>query len=249
MNLLDIDSKINELTKELVPLNQRLEWVEGEIEDLEFEKDDIEADIAEIEGKIKKIKTNLIQTMAVDSDKFTGDQFTDCFILASMFCDREDEQRPVFNHVYFTNTEMMATDTFRAIMISNLEIPETLQNKFVRWDTRSDFNSNAVVLTNSFPNFKKLISDIVQRKPDIFNDIEPSHFYNRFHMEQHSKSDEREIITLKLTEQVAFNKEYLDIALLCFGDKPFSINFKSRLAPMLMYNENIQIVILPIRLR
>ncbi|MDO7789136.1 hypothetical protein P6N53_18150 [Desulforamulus aquiferis] len=245
INLKDIDQQIIELTQKLGPLGTKLEFIESEIEDLESDKDYIEYEICKIERRIKLLKSKLL---ASNIDKFTGDAFVDAIILASMFCSLDYEQRSLFKHVYLSDSEIMATDSYRGIIINGLEIPKELQGKYIKWDVRSDFEANTTTLEQEYPKLKELICDIIQKPGHEFNVLTGTGFYSQFNMQERSKDDYREVITLDMAEKTAFNREYIEIALLSMGDKPFTVKYTGRLEPMVMYNNSVRIVVLPMRL-
>lgn len=245
---ISLDMKIIELEKEYKDLDEELEGIEGEIEDLDFKKDCIERDMDIIENQISEIKKNMQNSAFEGLINESDDKFTMDFIKASYFTNRGDSSRPILSTVFVTDSELIALDGYRGIVIKNNQIPLGLHNKKIDWNVREDFENNISKVQGEFIDIK----NVIPKKEDakyIITDVDSDNFYELLNSVPYEKETSREIIKLGYQDfKIACSKELMDDALMVLRGEKFTVYFYSNVSPILLENENMQIIILPTRL-
>lgn len=250
MNRQDLSTKLIALTEKYNKLDSQYREIEEEIEFLEFQRDDLIDEMEKLEEKINEIKKQLLNAKLKDINILTGDKFTDLFILASYFTGKDEDVRPSFQCVHLNDSELIALDGKRGIVIKCDCIPEELQNTAIKWDARSNFQEN-IQNVEKLPNLKKVIHDGVTQAKHILSDIFPKDFYESFKMSTHLKNEECHIVRLYYSDTfIAVNKEYIDNVLMCFcfSNEKFNVHIKDRVSPIIFENDNISAVVLPVRI-
>ena len=117
MRRLQLDSQLIQLNNKYDKLDRRFDFLEEEIESLQDEKDNLEYEMNGLEAQIKNIKTELLDLKIQDINVFTDDKFTNDFIIASYLASKDEERRGLFQFINITDTELMATDAYKGIII------------------------------------------------------------------------------------------------------------------------------------
>lgn len=247
MQRLQLDSQLIQLNNEYIKLDKRFAFLEEEIESLEDEKDSLESEMSSLEGQIKRIKTQLLDLKIQDINVFTDDKFTNDFIVASYLAMKDDERRGQFQYINITDIELMATDGYKGIIIKCDCIPDDVKNSKIKWDVRSNFAENINHELGEFPDLKSIIEGARSTHKKAPTSLTAKEFYETFEAlepEDHGVT----IIKLKIADiKIAFNKEFLDTALMCMGEESFDVYVGGHLNPVLLESGSRSIVVLPIR--
>lgn len=232
---------------------EKLRATQSEYNDLvnEYDSriDDARSKIDEAESKLEKARKEyefLSEQFARDKTKKPKNDFEKKFYQATHFCRKEFADTHYLSYVKVEKDRMVACNGFAAIIIKCNEIPENLTNKLVPWDAIGDAIDFQKTKTKHL-DLDKIINDAIQ---------------NASHSQAFSKSSLLEIIEkiIKVedyetailnfaTVKIAINKKYLDYAMDCFeGTESFAINWKDEKSPIVFRNNDVTVLILPIRL-
>lgn len=251
MNIAELERTITALSNETTELISEQEDISSQLEqldELEQEYSDLETEIQQKENAIKKGK-KLFYEASRSLDTFTGDKFTDDFIKASYFASKEDV-RPYLNYIKITGNQLIAIDGYRAIIIKNTNIPDELKNTFIKWHVRNNFKNYIEAPDDRYPDVIKIFEDIKKLNKKIAK-VKASDFYSllNVHDAKNQKGFTCDVAILDIKDiKMALNKEYLDIALMCFGDSEFDVYLSDSFSPIKLENENISEVVLPIKI-
>jgi hypothetical protein len=178
----------------------------------------------------------------------TEEPFLKDFIIASYFCNRNEDSRPELNYVNITNNELQAVDGMKAIIIRNSSIPDSLKNTKIKWDVRENFENNNGEYIESFIEIHKVFPPKNEYTFAI-GEISVEDFYKKLKVNSYSNEPYLEIVTIETDWKIGVNKEYLDTALLAFKGEKFSLKSISAVSPLLLENERKSVLVLPVRLK
>ena len=216
------------------------------------ERDSIEIEIFSLEQQIKYYKNRLLNlSQLMPHDISTYGEFYKYFILASFFAERSeiaDEGKDAFQYVYITNDELMATDRFKGIIIKCESIPDDVKNSKIKWDVRSNYAENINRELEEFPDLKGIIEKARSVYKKVPAPVTAKDFYSTFDELEQEEDFYRTCVKLKIADvKIAFNKEYLDTALMCMSEDPFYVYIKDSTSGILMESEEKSIVVMPVR--
>ncbi len=231
---------LERLQKEYKKLSGECESLESEICGLQIELGDIESRREEVEDKIATLKKGLI--IASVDDKPTGEPFCDLFIKASQFADRYADNGRIFGYVNTTESELIATDASRLVII-RCDIPKGLERKSLKWSVREDF-LNKTEQVDSLPDCKGLVSEIRKTHEKAMVGVKATEFNEKLGVIYHSG-----YLRLNINGIIVFvNEGYIKTALHCLGDEPFNIYAKELLQPILLESKTMSAVVVPVRI-
>lgn len=254
----EIESKLIELKQELKDNETEYEDIQDEIESFAYQIDCLESDKyilekigANIVTEIKSLEKQLVSKRFDEIDnELTGNKFRDSFIKASYFC-AIDEEPEVLNHVKVEENRLIAMDGCRGIIVKCDEIPRELENTFVKWDVREDFEENAKSRIWQTINLDEVIKN---GKSNAIFKIEADKFIESLYPQTIKSSSllQDEAVILKAYgrygRKVAFNKRYVDEMLKVFEGNIKVYWPKSSLDPIVVESEGQQALLCPIRL-
>jgi len=248
MSIKSLDSNILALEKKYEKLDSRLQYVVGEIEDLESEQSDIEYEMGEIEIEIENNKKIMlgarIETLNIETD----DVFTNDFMKASYFTAKYNETRPALQTVHIIDNELWALDGYRAIIITNNDIPVELRNSFIKWDVREKFENNTLHEEMNFIDIRTVMPKKEKAKYVIEN-VTSENFNETFMVEDIKNASIPGAATMKYEDFLyGINREFLNDALTVLKNQTFTVYFEGEVLPILFKSENIEILLLPIRI-
>ncbi|AFK94259.1 MULTISPECIES: hypothetical protein [Thermoanaerobacterium] len=239
MILEELEKELKLLTNKAEKLEREHSELEEQIYDLEIEKNDIESELDEINHKINIIRQNINDFVNNNTDPFVMD-----FIKASFFCEQRYETG--LSYLKITNNEIIACDGYRAIAVKNNDIPNNLKNTFIKWNVRTSF-AEKTERDMRYPNI-----DIKQIAKNVMENYiykirtDSNGFYKVFNIEYTSSNDVNIMI---LNDYIALNQKYLEIALNTFDKlENFDVYIVNKLREILLINNRISIIILPILL-
>ncbi|MBW9154264.1 hypothetical protein [Clostridium estertheticum] len=247
MDIIEKDLELIKLEAKYGKLDESIGDIENEIESLEDEKSTIEYEMDEIEEKITRIKEKMLEVKIESLNFKTDDKFTNDFMKASYFTARGDSSRPALQAVNIKENELWALDGYRAIIITNNDIPKELQNTNINWDIREDFKENIINEKLALIDIKNIIPKKEEAKY-IIPGVTPENFNNIFKTVEGKRE---KLATIKLYYEdfvIAAKGEFLNDALMVLKGKTFTIHFFSSVTPILITCENIEMIILPIRI-
>lgn len=246
MENLSLDQKLIKLTNDRKHLDFRFRQIQGDIDDLEEKKDSVGCEIDDLDRAIEKIKEQIRSSVLYS---FSEDKFTNDFIKASYFALKDDDTREYFRCVYIADEELMATDSYRGIIIKCDVIPEQIKNSLIQWDIRESFKKYKKEIDGKYPDLKGIIQKIRDTHKKVMEDIKATDFYTVVEMQPIPTDEEMELVSIQCAEfKVILNKRYLDEALICFSGESFSIHMKDEKSPILLESGNISVAIVPLRI-
>lgn len=226
---------LNEFRRNLAMDISRYDDVLSEIKELEEE-------LEYLDEEIKQFRLDIATINQVGQD-----EFTDKFTKVSMFCAKNDYVNPILQNVKLTNDSLMALNNYICVEMK-CEIPEKLQNKYIKHDVRSNFEDNVVVADRVFPDIKilskfkiRLDSKTTQEWIEMLLELS----------EERTVDQERKIVVVKFGEvEIGLNKNYLALILNLFEDNEVITVYwdKTPVGGLLFQTETIKALILPIRL-
>lgn len=247
MSIKNLDSDILELEKKYENLGYKLENILGEIEDLESEQNDIEYDMGEIEKQITVAKKEMlagIETFNIETD----DVFTNDFMKASYFTARYDEGRPILQTVCIKENELWGLDGYRAIIITNNQIPKDLQNSYINWNIRENFEENILDENMKFVDLRSIMPKKENAKY-VIQGLTNENFNRVFKIEE-MPCDIDDAGRLYYKDFICgINREFLNDALMALKGKVFTMYIETKVSPILIEAENMEILLLPIRIK
>lgn len=240
--LRETQEKYRSVTNEIEELAYDLSNLENEQYRLENREIELENEIQELEKRLMDKEFEEI------NNALTGNKFRDAFIKCSWFCRRYDDNNAHLSYVRIEDDRLMATDGCRAIVVECDSIPEELKNTFIKWNIRDNFKDNAEIPRDRL----SFIDDAIKKgKGNITFTINEKDFKEKlYYKSRNDKGYNKEYEILKFNdEKVAFNKEYLDIALKVFKNLDITVYWpKTMFSPLIIKNNNQKVVLLPVRL-
>ena len=246
----ELDAKLIELQESRAPIEREIERLGVEIEFLEDEKNDSENKLIEIDNQIKSIKKKIHEDKVKSLDVFTDDQFTNDFIRASYFCSREDGDRPIYNFVNLTDSEIIATNCFILIKINSNCIPENLKNTRIKWDVRKDFEQHINREVKPIPNYGKILGEAEKTHRLVAEKMKASDFWNVARDITHTPETKYmcAMVHFKIGNlSITFNKEYLNTGLMGMGDEEFTVYAHANITPMILQGTRTTVIALPMK--
>lgn len=222
-----IYSHISELEDEAIAIGDRSEYIVKEIEELERQ-------LAEI--AFKELDNNL-----------TGDKFKDSFIKASYFC-KQDNLDEKLAYVEINEDRLIALNGYMGIILKCDEIPRELQNSYIRYDVRDNFQEEAEKRRKyGSIDLEKFIEDT--KNDNVHSniiDINVRDFMNKFFC----RIVKNEFIVLKYNNlEVAFNEKYLDMVIKLFGQENVKVYYSMyNVNPLILESLEQKVVLFPVRL-
>lgn len=247
-------SKLKVLIKEQQERYKELDYEYGEcdeeIENLQDKKEIISNEMDNLEdniGRLSKLLTNTIMQERLRSVTDIED-FKSDFVKTSIFCDKKFK-RPLLEHVNITENELQAVDGYRAIVITNNNIPEELKNTKIHWTISENFKENISDIKLEFLDIERIIPKKENAKYKIEN-ISIDNFNSIFKVEKEEHSTFiTDLVKLSYKDlKIAFQEQYLKEAFMVLGDTTFDIYFFNSVKPILIENKRIKIVLLPVRI-
>jgi DNA polymerase III sliding clamp (beta) subunit (PCNA family) len=202
--------------------------------------DRIETEMTDIK---KKMQTEKVKSLDIE----TTDSFTLDFIKASYFTAQDYDERPMLQHVNITENEIQAIDGYRKITIENDEIPEELKNTKIMWDVRENFKDHISKIEGKYPD----TSSVEPKKEDIkytLENVTSENFYDHFTIKNLKESRQHTVVLTYKGFIIAFNKEFLDMALTTLKEEIFTVYFTNNVTPVILESERIKVLVLPKRL-
>ena len=247
----ELDAKLIELQKSRAPIEREVERLEVEIEFLEDEKTDSENKLIDIDNQIKSIKKKFYEDKIKRLDVFTDDQFTNDFIRASYFSNRDSEDGSMsFNYVNVADSEIVACTGFMLIKINSDYIPDNLKNTRIKWDTRSDFEQHINHEVKSIPSYKKILGEAEKTHRLVAEKVKASDFWQVVKDVAHTPETMYMCAMVKFKIgglNITFNEEYLKTGLMGMGDEEFAVYAHTDIAPMILQGIRTTVVLLPMR--
>ena len=241
------DEEITTLEDSYESLLDRDKELTSKIENAENEQDDVENSMDNIEKEIDKIKSKMSVNKIKELNAKVDDQFTSDFIKASYFTATVYHKRPMLCLVNVSNNELQATDGYKAIIIKNNKIPEKLRNHMFKWNVRSNYENNIDYSEKQFINLQEIMSLKENIKYKI-SEVNTNNFYKTFKPEICSKDGKKVVILEYKNFKIAFNKEFIDDALMILREEVFTIYLFSDKQPMIIRSKRMQILLLPMSL-
>ena len=241
-----------EIDKELIRLGDLLSKKELEYNNIQFQQEELEAslyilgdEITDINYMLRKLEKDLV-TIEIESvnNELTGDEFIDSFIKCSYFCNKYDNRNDL-SCVSIKEDRLIALDGYKGIIIKCGSIPKELKNSYIRWDTREDFENNIEKDMSSCVH-SHLMNFIDDGKSEV---IIKGNLKGILESIRYKTIDGRIEVLNYNNIKVGFNQKYLDLLYLVFSNEKVSVYYpKNSLNPLIVEDENKQVVILPIRL-
>ncbi|WP_058953181.1 hypothetical protein [Clostridium tyrobutyricum] len=243
-NLIELDKQLIELNKKYYEYENFFERVECEIEDLKEERGALQRLISETNQKIKRNKRLIYGLEGFKIDK--KDDFLIKFIKASYFCNHDDVCKSI-DCVQIHDNYLLALDGYKAIIIRSNLIPDELKNKKIKWNVRENFKENIIEDKREIIDPTELFDNSKTHKKYIFKDITKNDFLKRFTV---GDIDEKynNITIFKFNDMyIGINMEFIKKAFICIENK-FDVYVSSPVKPIVFQNNDVSILILPIRL-
>lgn len=247
MSIKENDSELLTLEKQYEELDDEFGSVGDEIEELQSKQSDIECSMEEIETRISIIRKKMLETEVEILNFETGDKFTNDFMKASYFTARSNPSRISLQIVSIKENEIWALDGYRAIIITNNEIPENLKNTNIHWDIRENFEDNIFDEKMSFIDIRNVIPKKDEAKYVIAN-ITSENFDETFKSVLTGTKNYNIVKLYYKDFLIGARKEYLNDALMVLKGKKFTVYFFTSVSPILIECDNMEIMILPVRL-
>jgi hypothetical protein len=238
--LVSLNKKSENLKLEYVTLNDQIQNLEKEINKLKYKRANIGLELSNINHRILTVEENIYDLTQGD----INDQFLKDFMKASCFCERGYTTN--LNYVKISNNEMFACDGFKAIRIKSDNIPNKLKNTYIKWDSKRFFAKN-IEKEIRYPNinFEQIIKNLMENYIYKIR-TDNNDFYKVFNIEYTSSNDANIMI---LNDYISLNQKYLEIALNTFDKlENFDVYIVNKLREILLVNNRISIIILPMLL-
>lgn len=249
MDYLELDKKMISLKEKYEMLDDEYDGITYEIESLEYQQQELEDEMDCINTQMEKVKQQQ-HTIKIKSinNTFTGDRFTDDFIIASLFCRQGFTGNETLRYVSIKRDRLIACDGHKAIIIKNNDIPKELIDTQIKWDVRGDFKNNIKDEHFEYPDIPNIFDDARKDNKLIAKYVKYDEFCSRFNIEKPSQVDSNETIRMEYSGvKVALNTFYLDTALEVLKDRTFQVSIKDSISPVLFEDDEISIIVLPVR--
>lgn len=239
-------TKLKEIQNRLYKIRIQVDEYQEQVDDLESKIDDLEDEIEFLENE----ENRLSKSARIDlKNKYTGNEFEDKLVKATLFTNTDGISKSV-NYVYIDKNSIYAIDGYRAMEYKhkNKDINKTMftepenvldLSKFKEVDNSKD--TKGIEVTK-----KIMTKDFNETTGDILN-IDGDYFINEFlYKEVDGERYKTYIFDLK-EFRIAVNKDFIEDMLFIFKNKKFDVAYSENLKPIFFYNDEIKIVILPIR--
>lgn len=249
MLLEEYDLKLMKLKKKHDRLDAEYDGITYQIDNLESKQIQIENEILDVENKISALKKQITDVTKEEINKGTGDTFKSNFIKASLFSYKDPSKNDAYG-VKITENKIMAVDGIVGIIIKCDCIPENLKNTRIKWDTRENFADSIIDSGEGFYDLEKLFNGYKEAKKYTIDNMDGDSFYKTLNMKRIEIY--KHLDTVELTYEgfeILFNKELLDLALMCMGNKKFTIYLSENKGPIVLENDEVSLVIMPMRRR
>ena len=247
----ELDAKLIELQKSRVPAKNKLSRIEAEMEDLEYDKCEAENELETIDRQIKNISKKIFEAKVKSIDVVTDDQFTNDFIRASYFSNRDSEDGSIsFSYVNIADSEIVACTGFMLIKINSDCIPENLKNTRISWDTRTNFEQHINRDVKEIPSYKKILGEAEKTHRLVAEKMKASDFWQAVKDVTHTPETRYRcaMVNFKIGDlNITFNEEYLKTGLMGIGDEEFTIYAYNPITPMILQGTRTTVVLMPIR--
>lgn len=245
MLLEEYDLKLMQLRKIYDRLEDAYNTALDESETLEMRLEELENEMQYTEKQIKTLKNQIINVKKESNEM--EDTFNNNFIKASLFA-CEDPLRDRIYGVNLTENKIMATDGTKGIIIKCVCIPDNLKNTRINWYARDNFEDNIIAPEEKFYDFEQFLKKCKKAKKYTIDKINSHNFFKMFNAKNTSKYETLKQIELSHEElKILFNKELLDLALMCMGDKEFTVYLADDKSPMILEHDEISTIIMPMR--
>lgn len=244
----EIELKLIELRKQLEDSNNEYENVVSEIEDLEYEAEKLKLTCNRLERTIEDLEKELTVAKNREVDNsLTGDNFKDSFIKASYFCRKfSNVEHDPLQYVKIEEDKLLALDGYRGIVVNCSEIPQELQNTFIKWVIRDNFKEHKNIGIQWLYEINEIID---KAKSNIVYQFNADDFYAQLYHDKKNIGSREAVILEFMGKKVAFNKKYLDETLMVFGNTQVTLYYPEiNTSPLVIKNDNQKAMILPIGL-
>lgn len=213
-------------------LESRLQEINDELVELGDEKDTVHYNIVQYEA--------LLESEANKLDKFTGDDFVDDFIRASLFCDRLNKGT-FLQLVSVTKNFLVALDGYMLIKIYNNHIPKNLYNKYITWYTRKDFDKGISNLKiENFINYDEMIPE--DEFKYVIENATTRTFKKLLKIEKIKTNPIMRRVIYKDC-LIYMQQKHLDAIFKALGGETFTVKFTNFSSPIIFQNNHMSIMI------
>lgn len=248
----DLENELTKFTQEYNKLSEKYSDLDEEYYRVEAEKDCVEEQMNNIEENIEYIKSQLkkLDFEELDDNFNSENDFRNCFIKASLFCcqdeGKDSNMMNRLKYIKITDNQLFACDGYKAIIVNCDNIPKDLQNTFIKYNIREDFENNIEI------NSPKDYVDLSKVIPSNFKETIINTTINKFKEEiiyDTISSGNYELNLLKYKKvKVAFNKDYMDLIFKIFNKDNFDVMFPdSSVSPILFENDKQKVLLLPVK--
>lgn len=239
-------TKLKDVQNRLYKIRMQVDEYQEQVDDLESKIDDLEDEIEFLENE----ENRLSKSARIDlKNKYTGDEFEDKVVKATLFT-ATDGIRKAFNCVYIDKNSIYALDGYKAIEYKheNKDINKTMfietENILNLSELKEVDDSEDIIVIKTIK--KIMTKDFNKATGYIFN-IDGDYFINKFLYKEVSNDRCRADIFDLNEFKIAINKDFIEDMLFIFKNKKFDVAYSEALKPIFFYNDEIKIVILPIR--
>lgn len=239
--LVNLRGRLGETLEEYKSVTSEIEELAYDLSNLENEQYRLENREIELENEIQELEKRLMDKEFEEIDNTsTGNKFRDAFIKCSWFCRKYDDNNMHLSYVRIEDDRLMATDGYKAIIVNCDNIPRELRNTFIRWDIREDFENNVERKLNTILS----IDDAIQKgRGDIKFKMDEREFRERLHRKDRGNFE----ILEHNNKRVAFNKEYLDLALMIFEGMDIMVYWpNTKHMPLVIKSKGQEVMLLPV---
>lgn len=246
MLLEEYDLKLMQLRKIYDRLEDAYNTALDESETLEMRLEELENEMQYTEKQIKTLKNQIINVKKESNEM--EDTFKNNFIKASLFA-CEDPFKKTFYSVNLTKNKIMATDGIKGIIIKCDCIPDNLKNTRINWYARDNFEDNIIAPEEKFYDLEQYLKKCKKAKKYSVDNVNSNNFSKTFNAAKHvNEYESLEQIRLSHEEmKILFNKELLDLALMCMGDKNFTAYLTDDKSPLMLEHDEVSTIIMPMR--
>ncbi|MCQ4924948.1 hypothetical protein NE686_17745 [Tissierella carlieri] len=246
LSLEEIDNKLIELRKIYNENGGLMDDILANISELEDDYKKLEKDNDIIEAEIKTLEKELTEGKFSEVDNTSnGNKFRDLFIKSSYFCRRDDE-RLALAYVELKEKQLLALDGYKGIIIDCDYIPKELQNSYIKWNVRQDFEKEVI---RELSSQRSNLDDIIENgKSSLIININQDEFMNKFHKKTIQRQNGRNISVLEYEgKKVAFNQKYLDIVIMVFHNMDIKVYYpRDKKSPMIIESSTQRVILLPV---
>lgn len=242
--------KLKEIQNKLKIMQNKYDDFEEELENITSEMDCLEGQIESLEKEEYRLLNQLKNDIKNDiKNNNTPNKFERKITKAALFTDR-DGYRKALSYVYIDRNAIYAIDGYRAIEYKhkNEKIDKSM---FVDTDNVIDISLFKEVNGDKDKCGLELAKNAIQEHfnkttGDIF-DIDGDYLMNKL-LHKENSDGTYDISIFKFNElKIAIKKEFIEEMFLIFENKKFNISYSQNSEPVFFYNNEIKILILPVR--